>query len=224
MKPVTSMAKEAEGLLRIALFSEELTLPGSRKTLSQLHAKLTNDLRSNRRRGVVPIFISTLWFLLVWQYLLKQDETTRYRYIASFNGQPHAAQMAYWVEKISAKAQYIQHSYFCGFAGQARTRFRYGAAYAILADIEKAYIADRGSNWLGDHNTARASLVLGQVDHGLTWFDGRQLWRVYGSFFLVGGTGLGAFPFSLQTPTVVLSCRTVGYMVFFVVAFALLFV
>lgn len=64
MKPVISMTKEAEGLLRIALFSEELTLLGCRKTLSQLRKKLAADLRSNRRRGVVPIFISTLWFLL----------------------------------------------------------------------------------------------------------------------------------------------------------------
>ncbi|OAG05775.1 uncharacterized protein CC84DRAFT_1186919 [Paraphaeosphaeria sporulosa] len=197
MKPVTSMAKEAEGLLRIALFSEELTLPGSRKTLSQLHAKLTNDLRSNRRRGVVPIFISTLWFLLVWQYLdigsnvqahilamglflawfpvlilcsildrnpmgsdniqrklnklfdlvcmSLQDETTRYRYIASFNGQPHAAQMAYWVEKISAKAQYIQHSYFCGFAGQARTRFQEVTGLVTTTRLEPRWSWDKST-------------------------------------------------------------------------------
>lgn len=64
MKPVISMTKEAEGLLRIALFSEDLTLLGSKKRLSALRAKLARDLRSNRRRGVVPVFISTLWFLL----------------------------------------------------------------------------------------------------------------------------------------------------------------
>jgi hypothetical protein len=304
MKPVISMTKEAEGLLRIVLFSEELTLLGSRRTLSQLRAKLARDLRRNRRRGVVPIFISTLWFLLAlgisieagtfieifafarllisrapiliahkafsdigsnvqahnlamglfvaWFPVLilcsildrnpmasddiqrklnkivdivcmsLQDEMTRHDYIASFHRQPQAAQMAYWVEKISTKTQYIQHNYFCGFAGQARTRFHYGAAYAILADIEKAYIAEKGRNWLADHKTARACLVLGRVDHGLTWFDGRQLWRVWGSFFLVGGTGLGAFLLSFHTPTVGLGCRTVGYLVFFVVTFALL--
>lgn len=151
-----------------------------------------------------------------------QDETTRQSYIASFDGQPRAAQMAYWVDKIALKAQYIQHGYFCGFAGQSRTRFHYGAAYAILADIEKAYIADKGRDWLRDHKTARASLVLGQIDHGRTWFDGRQLCRIFASFILVGGTGLGAFILSFHTPTVGLGCRTVGYMVFFVVALALL--
>jgi hypothetical protein len=63
MKPVISMTREAEGLLRIALFSEELKLIGRRKTLSQIRDRLAQDLRSNRQRGVVPIFISTLWFL-----------------------------------------------------------------------------------------------------------------------------------------------------------------
>lgn len=63
MKPLISMTKEAEGLLRIALFSKNLQLIGSRKTLNQIRQKLARELRSNRRRGVVPVFISTLWFL-----------------------------------------------------------------------------------------------------------------------------------------------------------------
>jgi hypothetical protein len=63
MKPVISMTREAEGLLRIVLFSKGLKLVGRKKTLSQMRYRLAEDLRSNRRRGVVPIFISTLWFL-----------------------------------------------------------------------------------------------------------------------------------------------------------------
>lgn len=63
MKPVISMTREAEGLLRIAIFSKELKLVGRRKTLSQMRDRLAQDLRINRRRGVVPIFISTLWFV-----------------------------------------------------------------------------------------------------------------------------------------------------------------
>jgi len=64
MKPVISMTREAEGLLRIALFSKDLNLVGTCKTLSQKRLKLAHDLRSNRRKGVVPIFLSTLWFIL----------------------------------------------------------------------------------------------------------------------------------------------------------------
>ena len=65
LKPVISMTREAEGLLWIVLFSKQLKLIGKKKTLSQMRYRLAQDLRSNRRRDVVPIFISTLWFILV---------------------------------------------------------------------------------------------------------------------------------------------------------------
>lgn len=97
------------------------------------------------------------------------DGRTRNDFIASFHNMQEAQHMAYWIEKIATKAEYIKGDYFCGFAGQARTRFHYGAAYAILLDIEKAYIAGRGRNWLKYPREARAALVLGQVDQGLTW-------------------------------------------------------
>lgn len=64
MKPVISMTREAEGLLRIVLFSRELELCGSRRSLRRMRAKLARELRSNRRRGVVPIFVSSLWFVV----------------------------------------------------------------------------------------------------------------------------------------------------------------
>jgi hypothetical protein len=97
------------------------------------------------------------------------DVDTRNDFIASFRDMPESQRMTYWVEKIAAKAEMIKGDYFCGFSGQARTRFHYGAAYAILTDIEKAYIADHGRGWLRDPREARAALVLGQVDHGTTW-------------------------------------------------------
>jgi hypothetical protein len=297
MKKVISLTREAEGLLRIMLFSKDLKLVGTSKTLSQMRRKLAYDLRCNRRRGVVPVFISTLWFLVSlgisiesceyhFGELLKpcsdhspafadignnsqahflamglfvcwfpvlilssildrnpvasddiqrklnkmvdlvceslQDDKTRADYIASFSRLRNAQQMACWTDKITAQAQYIKGEYFFGFAGQARTRFHYGAAHAILVDIEKAYIADYGREWLRDSDAARAALVLGQVDKGFTWFDGRQTWQVVASIFLVGGTGVGAFILSFFTPTVGLGCRSGGYLIFFVVAFVLL--
>jgi hypothetical protein len=95
-----------------------------------------------------------------------QNEETRNDYISSFQCLTQSQQIACWVQKVAEKAHYIQGDYFCGFAGQARTRFHYGAAHAILVDIEKSYLAERGRNWLADPREARASLVLGQVDHG----------------------------------------------------------
>lgn len=152
-----------------------------------------------------------------------QDDKTRANYIMSFSHLPHAQQMAYWTNKITEKSQYIKGDYFFGFAGQARTRFHYGATFAILMDIEKAYIADYGRDWLRDPDVARAALVLGQVDKGFTWFDGRKMWHVAASLVLVGGTGTGAFILAFFTPTVGLGCRSGGYLIFFVVAFVLLF-
>ncbi|KAF1362030.1 hypothetical protein EJ07DRAFT_109422 [Lizonia empirigonia] len=276
MKPVISMTREAEGLLRILLFSKELRLLGTGTTLSEKRLKLARDLRNNRRRGVVPIFLSTLWFVLAlgisieaafgdlgsnlqahnlamglfvsWLPILilcsildrnpvasddvqrklnklvdlvcdsLLDTETRHEYVASFQDVPQSQQIAYWVEKIAVKAEYIKSDYFCGFAGQARTRFHYGAAYAILIEIEKAYIAEHGRNWLSNAREARAALVLGQLDQGFTWFDGRQLWTVLASVLLVGGTSVGAFVLSFNTPTVGLGCRTGGYLIFFIIA------
>jgi hypothetical protein len=64
LKPLISLTKEAEGLLRICLFSKNLTLLGSEKTLTERRRRLAQSLRSNRKRGAVPVFISTVWFLL----------------------------------------------------------------------------------------------------------------------------------------------------------------
>jgi hypothetical protein len=97
------------------------------------------------------------------------DTDNRNDFIASFRDMPEAQHMAYWVEKIAAKAGVIKGRYFCGFSGQARTRFHYGAAYAILSDIEKSYVAEHGRGWLKNPQEARAALVLGQVDRGFTW-------------------------------------------------------
>lgn len=244
MKPVISMTREAEGLLRIALFSTSLQPISRKKSLSQMRYRLAQELRSNRRRGVVPIFISTLWFVFAlgisveagmfilvsmtnlylssvvafgdvgsnlqahtlamglfisWLPILilcsildrnpvasddiqrklnkfvdvvcdsLLDVETRHDFITSFRDMPEAQRMAYWVDKVAAKASVIKGDYFCGFSGQARTRFHYGAAYAILTDIEKTYIAERGRGWLSNAREARAALVLGQVDRGFTW-------------------------------------------------------
>jgi hypothetical protein len=97
------------------------------------------------------------------------DPNNRESFIASFQDMHQAQQIAYWVRKVATKAEVIQGEYFCGFSGQARTRFHYGAAYAILVDIEKSYIAEHGRNWLKDVREARAALILGQVDRGYTW-------------------------------------------------------
>ena len=46
--------KEAEGLLRIVLFSKDLKLTDTTQTLRQMRRTLARELREMRRRGVVP--------------------------------------------------------------------------------------------------------------------------------------------------------------------------
>ncbi|CAI6244916.1 unnamed protein product [Periconia digitata] len=67
MKPESGLhKKEAEGLLRIVLFSRDLKLTDTDKSLRQMRRILARELREMRRRGAVPVFISTLWFLFAF--------------------------------------------------------------------------------------------------------------------------------------------------------------
>lgn len=57
---------EAERLIRIALFSDSLELPSSEyraTTLVQRRFELADEIRKGRKRGVIPVFITTMWFL-----------------------------------------------------------------------------------------------------------------------------------------------------------------
>ncbi|KAK7186938.1 uncharacterized protein CC84DRAFT_735552 [Paraphaeosphaeria sporulosa] len=67
MEPTAMLrAKEAEGLLRIALFSKDLKLTDTPKTLRQMRRILARELREIRRRGAVPVFVSIMWFLFAF--------------------------------------------------------------------------------------------------------------------------------------------------------------
>lgn len=279
IKPLMSLQKEAEGFLRIVLFSKDLKLLGTRKSLAQTRQKLAREMRQRRRRGVVPVYISTLWFLfalaisiqsafgqlgqnttahdlalgflLAWLPVLilgsivdrnpiaaedirrrlnalvnkvrdsLQDDATRQAFIESFRDQPEAHRMAEWVKKIYHQSGF-EGDFFVRFAGQGTVRWHYGAAHPILSDIENAYIAEHGRNWLQNEEEARTNLVLGPVDEGLVWFDFRELWQISAAIAIVVGTVAGAFILSFFTPTVGLGCRSGGYLVFVTISFGLL--
>ena len=53
----------AEKLLRIALFSDELPMT-TEASLTDRRKKLAGTIRAFRKKGVIPVFVSTLWFLL----------------------------------------------------------------------------------------------------------------------------------------------------------------
>ena len=53
----------AEKLLRISLFSDELPMAMG-ASLTDRRKKLAATIRAGRKKGVIPVFVSTLWFLL----------------------------------------------------------------------------------------------------------------------------------------------------------------
>ena len=304
MRSKVRQKKEAEGLLRIALFSKDLRLlteipkalepilagprdqsgltfrvvePGTTAALepdghlNKLRQDLAEELRVGRKRGVVPVYISTAWFLfslglsiqsafgllgenaeahdlalgclLAWLPVLilctvvdrnpvsadeikaklnalvdrvrvsLMDDTIKAKYLSTIQNREQQDQMHRWVERIS-KECYSLENFFVDFAGQGRVRWHYGCCHPIIKDIERAYIAGEGRDWLCSEQEARTLLVLGDVTGGLDWFDYRELWQIVLAVGIVGGTIFGAFVLSFFTPTVGLGCRSGGYVIF----------
>lgn len=59
-------SQEAERLLRIALFSDSLQLEaveGQYNTIVSRRRELAKAIREGRKKGIVPVFISQMWFL-----------------------------------------------------------------------------------------------------------------------------------------------------------------
>jgi hypothetical protein len=153
-----------------------------------------------------------------------RDKQHRKEFLETFRDQPDYHELKARIESVAMKGEHM-HDFFVDFAGQARVRWHYGAAHAILSDIEACYIEKKGRNWLANEHEARASLVLGPVnEEGLVWFDIREFWQVLSAVIIVGGSCGGAFILSYFTPTVGLGCRSGGYTIFFVVALGLLIV
>lgn len=151
-----------------------------------------------------------------------RDEQNRKEYLEPFRGQPNYHELKAKIGSVAEKAQYMD-GFFVDFAGQARVRWHYGAAHAILCDIEDCYIQEKGRNWLANELEARVSLVLGTVnDEGLVWFDFREFWQIISAVTIVGGSCGGAFILSYFTPTIGLGCRSGGYTIFFTVSTGLL--
>ncbi|RMZ72545.1 glutamine-dependent nad(+) synthetase [Pyrenophora seminiperda CCB06] len=157
-----------------------------------------------------------------------RDAENRDRFISGFKDEADYPELKRWIEKIANVDECLyeqMHDFFVDFAGQARIRWHYGAAHAILSDIENCYVADKGRNWLANEHEARASLVLGPInDDGLVWFDLREFWQIWTAVIIVGGSCGGAFTLSYFTPTVGLGCRSGGYTIFFCVSLGLLIV
>jgi hypothetical protein len=69
---------EAEKLLRIALFSDSLQLEvveDDTRNLVKRRRKLARSIRESRKKGVVPVFISLMWFLFSLVISIQQGKS-----------------------------------------------------------------------------------------------------------------------------------------------------
>ncbi|KAK3113136.1 hypothetical protein LTR53_009873 [Teratosphaeriaceae sp. CCFEE 6253] len=250
--------------------------------LNAMRQKLAQQLRETRRKGVVPVFLSTLWFLfalaisiqsafgylgqnavahdlalgllLAWLPVLVlctivdrnpvsaddsrkrlnrlvdhvrkslMDDQIRLAFVNSVDDVEGRRQMRQGIQDLGAQCEAMGvEPFFEQFSGQGRVKWHYGAAHAILCDIEEIYIARQGRHWLRNESKARTHLVLGNTGTGgLDWLDYRELLQVSAAFACVGGTTFGAWILSFFTPTVGLGCRSGGYTVFIAIATSLL--
>lgn len=149
------------------------------------------------------------------------DQHARELYLETIHDPKQQIPVRRHVEAIARDCSEFQE-FFVIFAGQGRVRWHYGCAHAILKDIERAYVADKGRDWLRHEREARTLLVLGDVRGGLDWLDYRELWQVLAALLVVGGTIFGAFCLSFFTPTVGLGCRSGGYMIFAILSMMLM--
>lgn len=111
-----------------------------------------------------------------------------------------------------------QVEYFTDFGGQGRTRWHYGVAHPILVGIEDDFAAGHGRGWLSHRNARRFLISRPNSINDLLSFDFRELWHVISALVIVGSSVFSAFIISYFTPTVGLSCRSGGYMIFFILA------
>lgn len=111
-------------------------------------------------------------------------------------------------EEHRKEVQDMTEHFFGRFAGQSRKRWHFGAAHSILLDFEKSesYRQTGEKNWLiEDEPRARHSLVLGRRDHGLRYYDQRQIVQLISATFIVIGTTMGGWVSLTEQHTV--ACR-----------------
>ncbi|KAL8716428.1 MAG: hypothetical protein Q9220_000335 [cf. Caloplaca sp. 1 TL-2023] len=230
---------EAERLLRLVLFSNLLPLPGSpndKRSLLKQRMELASNLREDRKKGVVPVFVS---FLCTVDRNLVSADAIRKKlnrliddvksalldpeiltfYMRDTETSPEDFSWMYCL----GNQDLFPKDFFVGFGGQGRSHWHYGVAHPLLAGMESKFMADYGRDWLRHGYAARLAMVVGSRNiNGLQMFDPRMAWQITASICIIGGSISGAFVLSYFTPTVGLGCRSGGYLIYFLIALTLL--
>ncbi|KAL9047287.1 MAG: hypothetical protein Q9214_000098 [Letrouitia sp. 1 TL-2023] len=270
---------EADRLLRLTLFSNILPINGSfnKESLVKRRADLAQNFREGRKKGVVPVFISFLWFVFALALTVQLsfgdiggNETAHNLALGLMVGWLPILILASTVDRNHVSADSIREKlnsliddvrvalldsnvleeymrdtrttiddfswmcclhdkvftegeFFVDFGGQGRIHWHYGVAHPLLCGMETKFMAGYGRDWLRHAFAARLAIVVGSRNiNGLRMFDPRMAWQITSSLIIVVGSVGGAFVLSYFTPTVGLSCRSGGYLIYFVIAVGLL--
>ncbi|KAK1091743.1 hypothetical protein LTR48_005684 [Friedmanniomyces endolithicus] len=222
-------SKPAEGLLRVALFSKDLRLLKRTEAVHELQHQQPVVQSSGvdahgRAQQWLPIVVlcsivdrnpasaddirKKLNRLIDHVRKSLMDDQIRAAFVNTIDDVAERTEMQWRIDDIGLHCKAMGDTpFFESFSGQGRVKWHYGAAHAILCDVEEIYVGPEGRNWLHNEGRARTYLVLGKPSGGLEWFDYRELVQVMAAFICVG-VGLG--------------CRSGGYTVFMAVATILL--
>ena len=112
--------------------------------------------------------------------------------------------------------QKIFQEFSIAFAGQGRTRWHYGVAHSILADIEDSGVKASSRGWFFNDERVRDNIILGcsKCPTGFHYLSLGEFQQAGQAFLVVKGTLAGAFTLAYCTPTYGLGCRSGNLMIF----------
>ncbi|KAI9890594.1 MAG: hypothetical protein M1814_003792 [Vezdaea aestivalis] len=229
--------EEVKALLNKALFYRSPVLIERRK-------KLAASLRCARKHGVVQVLISLLWFLVALIISIYKafgelgDESTALNLalgllcgwlpaiIASSlvdqnpsNTFVARAKLQKFLDRVTAlDPERYSSATLLMYCGQARRRWHYGCAYAILTDFQTR-LKSRERGLVQYYQNGRVvDEKLGDAGLPLWAFNPVEFWQMLSAIFLVGSATMGAVVISFNTPTVGLGCRSGSYLIYGLIA------
>ncbi|KAF3920576.1 hypothetical protein ABW21_db0200393 [Orbilia brochopaga] len=196
------------------------------------------DIRRLRKRGVVPILVSLLWYFFALAISMYKafgdvgDNATAHNLaLGLLMGWLPVLVAAAIIDRNSVDSEYVGallnklmrrvHPYdttFTKFVGQGRRRWHYGVAHPIVSMLER-HPQNRLTRPVDWHAVALDTLREDWDDKALegyriTYFSKWEFVHMLAAWLTLGLSVLGAWYISFNTPTVGLGCRSFSYVMF----------
>lgn len=217
--------------IRIALFGTDMD--NGVFGLDNKRKEVAAELRRLRKRGVVPVLISLLWFLVALAISIYQafadvgDNATAHNLaLGLLVGWLPVLVTASIVDRNSVDSEHCckllnqlmrrVHPYdgtFTKFVGQGRSRWHYGVAHGLVLRLESGPQV-RPIDW----HTFATSEIPDEDRFSLIYFSKWEYVHMFLAWLALGMSVLGAFYISYNTPTVGLGCRSFSYVIYLSIA------